>query len=250
MLHIKNRHYRINPSAHETSGELLAPVGVLEEVSLEGDAFDDSSEGFSPVVEYDASGFTCKLCVPSMFHGNIIGFRGRMLHQLKTEFGCDVVVPKAASGNSIIMIKSTKKMNVVNTARRINNIYLDARRRSKPTHFVCIPVTQEHIRQKFEEFRDAILSLTATKGIAFEGVEEKLFIDPFKLHLTLFPLLLANENEISLAKSLLSDFFQSEEFPGILGSEPLKLSIEGLEILNDDPTNVRVLYDKVSFFNS
>ncbi|XP_003367963.1 activating signal cointegrator 1 complex subunit 1, partial [Trichinella spiralis] len=64
-----------------------------------------------------------------------------------------------------------------------------------------------------------------------------LFQNPNRLHLTVGTLVLMNENERKIARELLHQCKESV----------VLCRLHGIEIMNDDPANVNVLYGKVEF---
>lgn len=74
------------------------------------------------------------------------------------------------------------------------------------------------------------------------NIDECLFQTPSKLHLTICVLNLLDVCELEQGIDLLQQF----PYENILGGDKLFVDIKGLEVMNDDPSDVDVLYAKVS----
>ena len=114
---------------------------------------------------------------------------------------------------------------------------INAARHQKPfTHLVTFPLVFADLKTKFQEFRKEVLK----KCQDDRGVDDSLFQNPNKLHLTIVTAVLICENEIDQAKKLLEDC--QTKFNYI---KKIKVNIRGLEYMNDDPSSVDVLYAQV-----
>ncbi len=91
------------------------------------------------------------------------------------------------------------------------------------THFVSIPLTQPQIVSGYSQLRSSILASS------FPGVETRMFTRPERLHLTVLMLDLSSE---SLQTKAQSAFLACrEKLSGLLGGQPLRLAIRGLEFI-------------------
>ncbi|XP_003375838.1 activating signal cointegrator 1 complex subunit 1 [Trichinella spiralis] len=75
------------------------------------------------------------------------------------------------------------------------------------------------------------------KYVKCNNICKDLFQNPNRLHLTVGTLVLMNENERKIARELLHQCKESV----------VLCRLHGIEIMNDDPANVNVLYGKVEF---
>ena len=81
------------------------------------------------------------------------------------------------------------------------------------------------------------------------GIDNSLFQDELKLHLTLCVMVLADERERHDSCQVIKKCHESILNEKI-NQEPLKLEMRGIEYMNDDPGEVDVLYGKVSTLSS
>ena len=125
-------------------------------------------------------------------------------------------------------------------ANRIDVIVATARQRQPFTHFLSIPVNTGPVQENFLNFkRDVLETLDEVYGL-----DETIFQTETLLHLTVGTMALLDQRERDLARDLLTDCQESVIQPLLQGGS-LEFSIEGLEIMNDDPADVDVLYGKV-----
>ena len=76
------------------------------------------------------------------------------------------------------------------------------------------------------------------------GLDETIFQTETLLHLTVGTMALLDQRERNLARDILMDCKENVIQPLLL-DKTLEFSIEGLEIMNDDPAAVDVLYGKI-----
>lgn len=75
-------------------------------------------------------------------------------------------------------------------------------------------------------------------------MDESIFQNPAKLHLTIGTLALLNEQEVTRANALLQRC--QDVIRDITEAKPLPVEVRGIEYMNDDPSMVDVLYAKVT----
>lgn len=156
---------------------------------------------------------------------------------LENETRTRIEIPRIGQDGDIIITGRTTQ-SVLSAKNRIE-LLISSKRWNEPfTHFVSIPLNTVLIKEHFDEFKKSVLKDFSTN----RGVEESLFQVPSKLHLTICTLVLLNEKELQIAKSVLHDIVQD-----VLGKEPLDIVLKSLEYMNDDPAAVDVLYGKVFF---
>jgi len=174
-----------------------------------------------------------------MFYGSVIGQRGFIKQELEQKFVCKLKIPQHGVSSSYIEISAKCERQILAVADRIECIVSDARRKSRPNYFVCLPCTTPHILKSYAKFKEDVLAKAeADTTDAYFGVDEDLFIKETKLHLTLAVLLLVDQREVALASQLLADFGKQK----IVNEKPFKLSIRGLNCMNDEPKSAYVLY--------
>ena len=123
---------------------------------------------------------------------------------------------------------------------RIDVIVASARQRLPFTHFLSIPVNTPSVQENFLSFKRDVLEAEDQ----VYGLDETIFQTETLLHLTVGTMALMDERERDLAKEILMDSKESIIQP-LLQDRTLEFSIEGLEIMNDDPGDVDVMYGKV-----
>ena len=114
------------------------------------------------------------------------------------------------------------------------------------THFLSLPICQsaasKNIRAKYEEFQKNVLEQCAEE----RGVNQDLFQQASKLHLTVTTFILLSKSEVDFIKETLqecTDELLRELMP--TDRERFRIQVKGLEFMNDDPAFVDVLYAKV-----
>ncbi|CAH8645281.1 unnamed protein product [Heterobilharzia americana] len=251
MIHIGSRHYRKNASKHCFVQTFPASISQIEENSDAEEADVDETDPeileLSKNIIVSDNGYTATINVPSMFHKFIIGVQHSKRKLLEDEFRCNIEIPQSGSSSSKIFITGPSRFNVLSACRRMLWIVSDARSRCQPTHFICLPVTCQTVKDNFQKFRQSILK-AASKSAAqdFMGVDSSVFHSVSTLHFTLVTLILADESEIEQAYDTLRMFCRSDKGLQLFASGPLNLTLRGLEYMNDDPASVHVLYAKLA----
>ncbi|CAL8075731.1 unnamed protein product [Calicophoron daubneyi] len=246
IIHLGNRHYRKNPSRYALQRDNLSlPVGRLESSDNE-ESMVCNLEDSPVVVEPDGMNFKAVMDIPWIFHRFIVGTQHNKLKSLEREFGCEILIPPSSAHASTITVKSSAANNIINACRRLSWIQSTSRARLRPTHFISLPANLPTIQKSFESFRNTALELASEdKTGDFAGVDASIFIHPSRLHFTIIPLVLAG-GEVEMACRVLKDYLSTPEAKGIFAGGPLRLTIRGLEYMNDDPQAIHVLYGKVS----
>lgn len=105
------------------------------------------------------------------------------------------------------------------------------------THLVAIPFTNEVFQQNYLKFRKSVLERFGF----YHKIEETLFQNHQKLHLTICTLTLKDEKEISEAKSIMENQCR-ELINSVLTDGPLRLKIQGIDLMNKDPKKASILF--------
>lgn len=142
------------------------------------------------------------------------------------------------SGDKIILIKGFNKHDIASARKSIASIVSSGRSKQDITHFVSVPCSTDEIRANFVKFRESILHDW------HPGLDMKLFQKPEKLHLTLEVVVLLDEIDRSAAIEVFNECEQSI-IKRILNGAQLNLRVEGIDIMNDDPSAANVLYAHV-----
>ena len=159
--------------------------------------------------------------------------------RLETDTKTRINIPRKGKDGDII-VSGPSRSGVALAANRIDVIVATARQRQPFTHFLSIPVNTGLVQENFLNFkRDVLETLDEVYGL-----DETIFQTETLLHLTVGTMALLDQRERDLARDLLTDCQESVIQPLLQGGS-LEFSIEGLEIMNDDPADVDVLYGKV-----
>ncbi|KAK4305080.1 hypothetical protein Pmani_023012 [Petrolisthes manimaculis] len=184
--------------------------------------------------------FQCVFPVASSYISYLIGTKGATRKRIENETYTTLRFPgKGQSGDVVI---SGRDIKTVRQARiKLEMLVGQARRRQPATHFLSIPCNTPNIQESFLEFKKQVLSVCGGN----RGVEESIFQQPNKLHLTLCVMVLADERERQHALDVLARCPQ-EVLRKHLNGEVMKVELRGVEIMNDDPGEVDVLYARVA----
>ncbi|XP_075729368.1 activating signal cointegrator 1 complex subunit 1 isoform X2 [Rhipicephalus microplus] len=141
------------------------------------------------------------------------------------------------------LITGQTEEDVESAQLRISAIVRSMRQREHFTHFVCFPLNNPKLANTLEEFKEIV-----EKSCTARGLDKSLFVSKQKLHLTIGMLVLLDAKECSMAQGVLEDC--KDLVKKILEDEPLMVRVHGLEIMNDDESEVDVLYAKVSSWSN
>ncbi|KAG5671686.1 hypothetical protein PVAND_001871 [Polypedilum vanderplanki] len=221
----RNTEHAINYEDEEYDDEFNCEIG-------ENDFFEiETLEG--------GNKFQLKMHVPQAFHSQVIGSKGATKKRLEQETSCQITVPKINSKDTTVIIKSATKKNIISAKNRIDLIMIAGRSKLQFTHFLSIPFTTKEIQENFVKFKNIIL-----EDSEIFGIDESLFQNSQKLHLTITTLSLFDNEDRVIAAELLQDCKEFIIEP-ILQDGILKVKMAGLDYMNDDPSSVDVLYAKV-----
>ncbi|XP_077987756.1 activating signal cointegrator 1 complex subunit 1-like [Glandiceps talaboti] len=190
-------------------------------------------------IEQTDKGFKLAVEMPSAFFSFIIGKKGQTKQRIERETRTQIYIPRMGHEGDIVITGHDKK-GITSAMTRIDVLVDSARQRQQFTHFVSIPITSKDVTNGFEDFKLDVLR----ECHGDRGVEESIFQNPVKLHLTFGTLVLLNPKEVAKAGAILVECKEDLIRP-LLKDNPLLLDVEGIEYMNDDPGEVDVLYAKV-----
>jgi len=218
------------------------------------DAYDDASchldldqeysEVQHEVEELDNGRFSVKMRVASAFYPIIIGKKGASKKRIEHETRTKVIIPRQGVEDEAVVISGGSRGDVLSACSRIELIVESSRSKMGFTHFISVPLNTAQMQQSFRDFKEQALDATSTESYSVRKIDESVFQTPTLLHLTVGVLALMDDYEREKAKTLLQECKESVIRP-ILGTEPLQIKIQGLEIMNDDPAEVDVIYAKI-----
>lgn len=207
------------------------------------------------IEETNSGRFTASFHIASAFFGMIIGKSGTTRKRIESETQSRINVPKQGVEDQDIQISGDTKFAVAMACNRIDAIVSSARQRQGFTHFISVPCNSKEMQTSYKDFQNNVME---SCGSDTRGLDETVFQTPSLLHLTIGTLALMDEMERKKAKEILEaaiEEFKAENKittcpPGF--SDPrtmavkLNIEIKDLEIMNDDPGEVDVVYAKVN----
>lgn len=220
---------------NEKNANTLAPYVEYDDNMLSCTELDDQFE-----MKYTKSGqIMVEFHTAAAYFSSIVGMKGMTKKGIERDTNTRIKVPKSGeTGN--ITITGESERQVSSAYSRVQMIVFQAKDKQMMTHFISIPCMSDSIRENFENFKVSVLN-----GPPLRGVDETIFQNSDKFHLTLVALVLMDETEEKVADETLIDCQQ--EIKSIFETAGnISLVLHGLEIMNDDPTEVDVLYGKVS----
>lgn len=201
---------------------------------------DDIEEEESDDLNIYMEGDRCvlKLEAPNIFYGLIIGRNRENLKNLEYQTRTRIKIPGMRE-NNVITIKGEQRANVIAAKSKIDAIIKRGRFKQSMTHFVSLPMVNPIVIDNYLAFKKIVLDECGQ----CRGITELLFQDQFRLHLTITCFVLCNAAEIKRAIKLMEQCENTIIKPMNLKS--LDVLVSGLDYMNDDPSEVNVLYAKV-----
>lgn len=182
--------------------------------------------------------FMTSFYVPSSLLSYIVGAKASRLRSLEQTTNTQIKVPKPNEKGNVKVTGDTER-KVASARTQISMIVMQRKDKLSISHFVSIPMVSDEIKLKLKRFQERILSDPS------RGVTESLFQKPEKLHLTISTLTLVDEEEVTTAKKVLTTCYEEYISKLFKRDKHYKIHLKGLEIMNDDPTSVNVLYGNV-----
>ena len=176
---------------------------------------------------------TAELPTPDYFHKYLVGKSGTVKKRLENETGTQINIPRPHEKKHFITVRYRNESSLSSLEVRVESIVSSARKRERPTHFISIPVASDEITSNLAKFQELCSDIIHPHKVQF----------PSKLHLTLGVLKLFSDSEINQACDVLKEF--SPRIPYILCGKPLRGALKNLEIMNDEPQSVNVLYGEL-----
>lgn len=175
--------------------------------------------------------------VPQKFLPRLCGKKHAVRIQIERDTNTAIKMPPPDVCDDIIITGGTEE-EVESAHLRISATVNAMRQHEHYTHFMCFPLNNPKLGSMLEEFKEII-----TKSCPSRSIDDKLFASKQKLHLTIGMLVLLDAKEVSIAQRVLDSC--KDLITSILGDAPLVVRVQGLEIMNDDSSEVDVLYAKV-----
>ncbi|XP_022820913.1 activating signal cointegrator 1 complex subunit 1 isoform X1 [Spodoptera litura] len=235
---IEGRCYRVNDPAVDTT--TFHEHDLYENDMTYNDTIDeDEEEDDFEVVKVDNSRYSTKFHVSKHYLGSIIGKKGAIRMRIERDTKTDIKIPRQGQDGDVAIFGPTAQ-NVKAARRRINMIVVSSRMKQKYTHFISIPMNHTDVQKRFEEFKESVM-----RECPGRGLDSSLFIQPSKLHLTIGVMCLMDNEERLFVSKLLTEAKEKIIMPVLRGHLPLKIRLKGLSYMNDDPSQIDVLYGLV-----
>ncbi|CAG13304.1 unnamed protein product, partial [Tetraodon nigroviridis] len=238
LINIKGRIYRKNFIQEDNIDDEEEDNDFSYVGPPESEDFAEDETCDTHVIEQTEKGFRCAIDVPSVLYKYIIGKKGETRKRLESDTKTSISIPKQGVEGQIV-ITGFHKAAVSSALTRVE-VLVDGFRKKQPfTHFLSFPLNHPKIQEGFLKFQEEVLQRCSQD----RGVEESIFQNPAKLHLTIGTLVLLNDTEVRKACEHLQEC--DNIIRDITEGKPLQLEVKGIEYMNDDPAAVDVLYAKV-----
>uniref|UniRef100_A0A6B2LAP0 K Homology domain-containing protein n=1 Tax=Arcella intermedia TaxID=1963864 RepID=A0A6B2LAP0_9EUKA len=179
------------------------------------------------------------LDIPSVYFPFIIGKHGNTKYNIEKDSGARLFVPK--NQNEVFTVSGPTKNSVLKAKTKIEIICETANENLPYTHFLSIPVNFPELMTSVSNFQKEIIQ--ESERVPIEGFDGSICQPPESLHLTLLMLKLHTEKQVQTAQDILKKI--TPELYDMLETRSLVVRFKGLEIMNDDPSQVDVLYLQV-----
>lgn len=91
-----------------------------------------------------------------------MGAKGTTKKRIQFETKTTIKIPKQGVDGLVEIVGSTKQ-SVISARRRLELIIMAARQKQDKTHFLCVPVTDQNVREKFVQFK--VTKLKKVQGV-------------------------------------------------------------------------------------
>ncbi|CAL1260905.1 unnamed protein product [Larinioides sclopetarius] len=205
---------------------------------------DEDYEDKDLPVKHQGDKFFIVITIPKDLIKFVVGGKAATKKQIEESTSTDLNIPRPKdikdNDEADITITGKGVNSVARAYHRIENIIEDVRWRvMEYTHFISIPMNDENIAAKYVNFKNDVLR--TCRGS--RGISENIFLNPAELHLTIVMLTLLTKREKEEAAAMLKQ--TKTHILQLLDEKPLTIEIKGVEYMNDEPEEVRILYGKV-----
>lgn len=209
--------------------------------------YDDNEEGLLDCLDIEetyeivltkSGKYMTSFYVPSSLLSFIIGQGGSKLKSLQRNTNTLIKVPRINEKGEVKISGDTER-KVASARTQISMIVFSRKDKLPISHFISIPLINEETKNNFEKLKNEVLKDPP------RGVTYSIFQNPNKLHLTISVLTLVDDEEIKLAKHVLQSCYEEVISTLFQNNKKYSMFIKGLEIMNDDPSEVSILYGNV-----
>ncbi|EDO29881.1 predicted protein [Nematostella vectensis] len=216
--------------------EQMMDSGTNKELDL---TYEDEVCDALNLVESTANGFKSSMGISCEVHRFIIGYKGNTKRQIEQDTNTRISIPRVGQTGDIV-ITGQSKAEVLSARHKVDIVVESSRHKVPFTHFLSFPLYFDQLEKKAKEFKQIVLQEYSED----RGIDASIFQEPSKLHLTIGMMVLLGPCEVEKAGKSLSECYQ-DLVRECVGDDPLMVELKGVEYMNDDPTNVDVLYIKV-----
>jgi activating signal cointegrator complex subunit 1 len=206
---------------------------------LKSEKSSNEGEDYEGILLSENGKLIYKMQIAEAYLGYIIGKGGSVKSRLEIDTKTRVKIPKRGV-DDLVTIEGKEKSNIISCKNRILLLISTARFQKPFTHLLTFPMNFEPFKSKLSEFKQTVLQSCSND----RGIDETIFQNPNKLHLTICTVVLADKHEVEQAIALL-DSYQNTLAKEITNTNGVRVQIRGLEYMNDDPSEVDVLYAKI-----
>ncbi|XP_071532818.1 activating signal cointegrator 1 complex subunit 1 [Panulirus ornatus] len=236
------RCYRVmNPVTANTNTNYAEEDAYGFEDTVYQDEIECSGEQVDFQVEQLNNGkFQTSFPVANTYISYVIGAKGATKKRIESETYTLIRFPGRGQSGDVVV--TGKDMKTTRQARLKIELLVEQARKKQPfTHFLSFPFNKPEIQERFLEFKKEVLEKCGDS----RGVDESIFQDPGKLHLTLCVMVLADDRERREALDALAKCPENILKKYVAG-EKLRVEMRGIEYMNDDPGEVDVLYGRIN----
>jgi len=158
----------------------------------------------------------------------------------KIEVKTNTVIKENLSNDGSLEIRSDCEEKLEEAKLNLTLLVNQLKRKLPFTHFLSIPFNQPLVQSNFSQFKNQVLEMDHR----LTRIDETLFQNPCKIHLTLGIMSLRTDEEKQNAITLLEDCNHTI-IKSILEEKPLYLNVKGIDAMNNDLSKVHVVYAKI-----
>ncbi|XP_018360775.1 PREDICTED: activating signal cointegrator 1 complex subunit 1 isoform X2 [Trachymyrmex cornetzi] len=201
----------------------------------------EESETDIEIIPHDTL-FKHTFYVPKIFYPHIIGTKGLTRKKLEHDTRTIIDIPKKGKDGNIVITARERKA-IISARHRIDLLIEASKKKIRYTHFLSIPLNKKEIIDKYISFKNDILE---KYNKTTHNIDESLFQNPSKLHLTIGMLKLFDDNEKKHAIDALTNCKENIIDPILEETGSINIQLQGVACMNDDPTDVKVLFAQIA----
>ncbi|CAK9810796.1 Activating signal cointegrator 1 complex subunit 1 [Anthophora quadrimaculata] len=240
LIWIEDRCYRVLGNTKRSDSSNISPY-VEDNYQLDFKDCEKEYDADIEIVPYKATQFKHTFHVPKSFFPFIAGSKHAVRKRLETETKTLIQIPKLGQDGDLV-ITGVDRMGIIKARHRINLLMEATRKKLDSTHFLSIPVNIPEIIKEFNLFMKTVLNNSEKTS---RGIDETIFQTPSKLHLTIVVLTLLDDKERNQAIEALNYCQEYIVKPMIQKYGKIPIQLQGIDIMNNEPTKTRVLYAKI-----